>query len=56
MLMNSEAEIRANFPLRGKSREAGIGVHFHEHSEVGWFSSGEARLYGFSTAAAIHSN
>ena len=37
--MNSEAESRANFPLRGKSCEAGIGVHFH---------APKARLYGFS--------
>ena len=38
MLMNSEAESRANFPLRGKWCAAPKGVHFH---------APKARLYGF---------
>ena len=37
VLMRPKAEQRANFPLRGKSRAAGIGVHFH---------APQARLYG----------
>ena len=28
-ISSTEAERKANFPLRGKPREAGIGVHFH---------------------------
>ena len=35
MLMRTQAELRANFPLRGKSRIAGIGVHFHR-PQGGW--------------------
>ena len=37
VLMSSEAERRANFPLRGKSPQGNRGA----------FPSGEARLYGF---------
>ena len=38
MLMRSKGKQRANFPRRGKYREAGIGVHFHGRSPVGMFS------------------
>ena len=38
MLMRSKGKQRANFPRRGKYREAGIGVHFHRRSPVGMFS------------------
>ena len=54
MLMNSEAESRANFPLRGKSREAGIGVHFHEHSEVCLFSLARRAVVWFYHNGAFH--
>ena len=38
-ISSTEAERRANFPLRGKPREAGIGVHFHRAAgPVGLFS------------------
>ena len=30
MLMRSKGKQRANFPRRGKYREAGIGVHFQQ--------------------------
>ena len=37
--MSPKAEQRANFPLRGKSRVAGIGVHFQRAAgAVVWFS------------------
>ena len=39
LLMNSNAKRRENFPLRGKSRVAGIGVHFHGRSPVVWFAA-----------------
>ena len=39
VLMRPKAEQRANFPLRGKSRAAGIGVHFH---------APQARLFGLT--------
>ena len=35
MLMSPKAEQREDFPLRGKYREAGIGVHFHQ-AQPGW--------------------
>ena len=39
LLMRVKVERRVNFPLRGKSRTAGIGVHFH---------APQARLFGFA--------
>ena len=57
MLMSSKAEWRANLPLRGKSPQAGIGVHFYRPTgRLACFPPGEARLYGFLSAAAINSN
>ena len=38
MLMRSKGKQRANFPRRGKYREAEIGVHFHRRSLVCMFS------------------
>ena len=35
LLMSPKAERRVDFPLRGKYREAGIGVHFHQ-AQPGW--------------------
>lgn len=35
MTVGREGKHRANFPLRGKSRIAGIGVHFHR-PQGGW--------------------
>jgi hypothetical protein len=35
LLHGSKVKRRANFPLRGKSRAAGIGVHFHR-PQGGW--------------------
>ena len=44
LLMSPKAERRVDFPLRGKYREAGIGVHFHQ-AQPGWhvFSSRQGR-------------
>ena len=42
MLMRTQAELRANFPLRGKSRIAGIGVHFHR-PQGGWLVFHQAK-------------
>ena len=57
MLMNSEAESRAKFPLRGKGGAlAPKGVHFQRPpGRFACFPPGEARLYGFLFAAAINS-
>ena len=42
-------------PSGGKYREAGIGVHFPERSEVGLFSPRVlARLYGFIIRGALY--
>ena len=43
MLMRPKAERRVNFPLRGKSRVAGIGVHFQRATgAVVWFAIGRS--------------
>ena len=55
MLMRSKAESSANFPLRGKSRAAGIGVHFHERSEVVWFSFRYCHKLKLTPLLSIHS-
>ena len=46
VLMSSEAERRANFPLRGKSPQGNRGA----------FPSGEARLYGFPAHRYLSAN
>ena len=55
MLMRTKAESSANFPLRGKSRAAGIGVHFHERSEVVWFSFRYCHKLKLTPLLSIHS-
>ena len=54
MLMRTKAESSANFPLRGKSRAAGIGVHFHERSEVVWFSFRYCHKFKLTPLLSIH--
>ena len=53
--MRTKAESSANFPLRGKSRAAGIGVHFHERSEVVWFSFRYCHKLKLTPLLSIHS-
>ena len=72
LLHGSKVKRRANFPLRGKSRAAGIGVHFHRpqggrpvfhgRSPVVWFCRRQAAFIlapqaaHLASAACLHNS